>query len=178
MNLSMSYSSLINVRVQVIREQCWLNEMLQCCDWAPERPTNATSVPDIASAESAQATEAMLQALLSGTNTPTSIPVEVYLPSTFSPGLSFDVPANPRQPPKISMTLPEKPPISGLVEIIVAYDQSRPKGVRVEVGGGIGMGLGMDMGAGIDVEILEEVVRRGGIFGLGGRVWKSSSVGT
>lgn len=75
------------------------------------------------------------------------------------------------------MTLPEKPPISGLVEIIVAYDQSRPKGVRVEVGGGIGMGLGMDMGAGVDLEGLEEVVRRGGIFGLGGRVWKSSSAG-
>lgn len=151
--------------------------MLRCCDWVPERPSNTASVPEIVSAENA-ATEALLQAILSGINTPNSIPVEVYLPSTFSPGLPFDVPTNLRQPPKISMTLPEKPPISGLVEIIVAYDQSRPKGVRVEVGGGIGMGLGLDMGAGIDVETLEEVVRRGGIFGLGGRVWKSSSVDT
>lgn len=92
LTLSMISVSLVNVCVQIIREQCWLNAMLQCCEWAPEGPMNATPVPEAASAGDTQATETMLQALLSGTNTPTSIPVEVYLPSTFSPTLSFDVP--------------------------------------------------------------------------------------
>jgi hypothetical protein len=124
-----------------------------------------------------QATEDVLEALLKGIHPPTKIPVEVYIPtpsdSTFSTAdLSFDLPAptpRTRLPPKITMSIPERPPISGFVEIVVSYDDTRPKGVRVDVGGGMGIG------SGADVEKLEEVCRRGGVFGLAGRVWKGSS---
>jgi len=160
--------------LEIVKEQCWLNETLNTCEWAPESSMHLTST-----AEGEPATEDLLQALLNGTYTPNSIPIEIYLPpptnAAFSSAdLSFSVPHGiARQPPKISMTLPERLPISGLVEIVVSYDLTRPKGVRVDVGGGLGMGIGVE-GSGVDVEALEEVCRRGGLFGLGGRVWKGS----
>lgn len=72
------------------------------------------------------------------------------------------------------MSLPERPPISGFVDVVVSYDLSRPKGVKVEVGGPMGMGIDE---SGVDVEKLEEVCRRGGLFGLAGRIWKATSAG-
>ena len=150
-------------------------------DWAPESSTKDVSV--VNGTVENLATEDMLQALMEGTHPPTRIPVEVYLPTpmdtTFSTvDLSFDVPAASttpiRQPPKITMSLPERPPISGFVDVVVSYDLSRPKGVKVEVGGPMGMGIDE---SGVDVEKLEEVCRRGGLFGLAGRIWKATSAG-
>lgn len=67
------------------------------------------------------------------------------------------------------MDSPECPPIAGVVHINVSYDLSRPAGVSVEVGGA--------MGAELHIEALEAVCRRGGLFGLPGRVWvKSRSI--
>jgi hypothetical protein len=162
-----------------VKEQCWLNEILNAIEWVPEGFTKEASTEQ----EGVEnlVTEDMLQAFLTGTHTPYKIPVEIYIPtpadSTFSTtDLSFDVPAAPtphaRLPPKITMSLPERPPISGFVEIVVSHDHSRSKGVKVDVGGGMGMGI---EGSGIDVEKLEEVCRRGGIYGLAGRVWKGLS---
>ena len=64
------------------------------------------------------------------------------------------------------MTLPERPPISGLVEIDVSLDATRPRGVAVNLSGA--------MSADLNIEMLEEVCRRGGLFSLPGRVWASS----
>jgi hypothetical protein len=159
-----------------VKEQSWLNEILSAIEWVPESFTKELSTLQ-GTAES-PATEDMLQALLNGTYVPTKIPVEVYLPTptnhTFSTtDLSFEVSTAPsRHAPKIMMSLPERPPISGFVEIIVSYDHTRSKGVKVEVGGGMGMII---EGSGVDVEKLEEVCRRGGVYGLAGRVWKASS---
>ena len=61
------------------------------------------------------------------------------------------------------MTLPERPPMSGIVEVSVAHDAARARGIAVDVRGA--------MGAEIDGERMEEAVRRGGVFGLPGRVW-------
>lgn len=61
------------------------------------------------------------------------------------------------------MTSPEQPPISGLVEITVAYDSSRPRGIALSINGALG--------ADVNVDTLEEVCRRGGLLGLPGRVW-------
>ena len=127
------------------------------------------------------ATEELLQALLDGTYTPNSIPIEVYVPSSSNHAFtstdlsSFAAPQQimVRNPPRFTMMIPERLPISGLVEIVVSYDLTRPKGVRVDIGGGMGMGIGVE-GSGIDAEALEEVCRRGGLFSLGGRVWKVS----
>lgn len=71
----------------------------------------------------------------------------------------------PRRP-KIVMTSPERPPISGLVEITVIYDETKPRGIAVEVSGA--------MGSDIEADILEEISRRGGTLGLSGRVWSKA----
>lgn len=67
---------------------------------------------------------------------------------------------------QIVMTAPERPPISGLVEIIVAYDCHRPQGVALTINGGLGADLKPD--------VLEEVCLRGGLLGLPGRIWAKS----
>jgi hypothetical protein len=67
---------------------------------------------------------------------------------------------------KIVMTSPERAPISGLVQITVTYDETRPRGVSVKVSGA--------MGADIKPETLEEISRRGGTLGLSGRVWSKA----
>ena len=65
------------------------------------------------------------------------------------------------------MTSPERPPITGLVEITVAFDPTRPKGIALNINGAIG--------ADLNVDTLEEVCRRGGLLGLPGRVWTKSN---
>ena len=79
-----------------------------------------------------------------------------------------DITAVPQRTTKIVMTSPERPPITGLVEISVEYDVSRPRGVAVSISGA--------MGADLKTEVLEEVCRRGGVLGLPGRAWAKSQV--
>ena len=67
---------------------------------------------------------------------------------------------------RITMTTPERPPISGLVEIAVTFDPSRARGVAVDITGAVGVDL--------NTEVLEEVCRRGGLLGLPGRGWKKA----
>lgn len=56
--------------------------------------------------------------------------------------------------------------MSGLVEICVLCDETKPRGVSVEVNGA--------MGAEIRTQDLEEICRRGGALGLPGKVWMQS----
>lgn len=72
----------------------------------------------------------------------------------------------PQRVTKLVMTAPERPPISGLVGITVAYDNTRARGVAVTINGALGADLRLDA--------LEEVCRRGGMLGLPGRVWARS----
>lgn len=113
---------------------------------------------------------------IAGTLTPRKLPVNITLPS-LSPQLDLDpfafddamtilqTSATPSRP-RIAMSSPERPPMSGDVQITVEYDETRPRGVKVEVSGMIGVEL--------NKETMEEVARRGGVFGLPGRVWTSS----
>ncbi len=109
-----------------------------------------------------------------GTMTPRKIPVNIYLPANDSAtdalfGDTLDTMSiahmRPRRP-KIIMTSPERPPMSGLVEISVLCDESKPRGVSVEINGA--------MGAEIKPQDLEEICRRGGTLGLSGKVWMQS----
>ena len=106
--------------------------------------------------------------------TPRKIPVNIYLPANDSAtdalfGDTLDTMSianmRPRRP-KIIMTSPERPPMSGLVEISVLCDESKPRGVSVEINGA--------MGAEIKPQDLEEICRRGGTLGLSGKVWMQS----
>jgi len=61
------------------------------------------------------------------------------------------------------MTSPERSPISGLVEVSVVHDETKPRGVSVEVQGA--------MTSDLKPADLEEICRRGGTLGLSGRIW-------
>ncbi|KAH8093856.1 hypothetical protein BXZ70DRAFT_1001486 [Cristinia sonorae] len=160
--------------LEIVREQCWLNEIICGCKWVVEGSGNSDAVPDD---ENEDVNETDLQAILTGSITPRKIPVNIYLPTQPPHDPLFDAPSldpltlsseSPRQT-RIIMTSPERHPITGLVEISVAYDATRPRGVSVSVNGA--------MGADVDAEALEEVCRRGGVLGLPGRVWKMTHVG-
>lgn len=102
----------------------------------------------------------------SGSVTPRKIPVNVFVPShSGTPDAIFDHPEmSPRaRRTKIVMTSPERPPISGLVEICVSADETRPCGISVELNGAMDVDL--------RVEVMEEICRRGGTLSLPGRVW-------
>ncbi|OCH92496.1 hypothetical protein OBBRIDRAFT_886227 [Obba rivulosa] len=158
--------------LEVVREQCWLNETLLACQWMPEGLDIGGNYEDM---NGSNATEEELQAVLAGTLNPRRIPVNIHLPSTpvsdpllYSADLSSLAVSDGQHPgrAKIVMSAPERPPMSGLVEITVTFDPSRPRGVALDIRGA--------MGADIRLEALEEVCRRGGIFGLPGRVWSKA----
>lgn len=153
--------------LEVVREQCWLNEILLGCHWTTEGITlEADNLP----VDDTEATEDELNAVLSGSLIPRKIPVNVSLPQR--PGALFDQDLEPMNMAsvdhrtRILMTCPERPPISGVVEITVAYDETRPRGISVELNGA--------MGCDIKSDALEEIARRGGALGLPGRVWANS----
>ncbi|KAJ3749186.1 hypothetical protein DFH05DRAFT_1475820 [Lentinula detonsa] len=151
--------------LEVVREQCWLNEILSGCEWNPEGLQLSHEQND----EQDNVTEADLDAVLSGSVTPRKIPVNIFVPShSGSPGPIFDNPGLNDIAPKVHrtkivMTSPERPPISGLVEICVSFDETKPRGVNVELNGA--------MGSDLRPEVMEEICRRGGTLSLSGRIW-------
>ncbi|KAK7472915.1 hypothetical protein VKT23_001020 [Stygiomarasmius scandens] len=155
--------------LEVVREQCWLNETLSACSWSTE---GLKSGEDNSQGDE-EATEEELEAMLSGTMMPRKIPVNVSVPMhTSVPDSIFEAPgldsmSVSRNRPRIVMTSPERPPISGLVEISVNYDETRSRGVSVDINGAMGVDLAP--------ETLEEICRRGGTLGLSGRVWAAMS---
>jgi hypothetical protein len=115
--------------------------------------------------DDAPATDDELHALLAGTYIPRSIPVSLSLPSL--PSADSLLPGNAQ----LRMVCPGRGPIPGRAEISVTHDPTAIRGCRVDIGGALG-GLGVD----VDVEALEEVVRRGGGLGIPGRVWVSGGL--
>ncbi|KAA1472784.1 hypothetical protein DENSPDRAFT_779182 [Dentipellis sp. KUC8613] len=158
--------------MEIVREQCWLNEALKACNWSVEGLTD-TSAEDAASAEKEGApNEDELQALLDGTFMPRRLPVNVYLPSSPVPHPTLAssplFPSPSTTPPRILLTLPERAPISGIVNILIEYDSAKPRGVSLQVQGAVGVDL--------SIESLEETVRRGGIWGVPGKIWAKAGV--
>ncbi|KAK1229192.1 hypothetical protein PQX77_007764 [Marasmius sp. AFHP31] len=157
--------------LEVVREQCWLNETLLSCQWSPEGIKLNTSNTLSAREPEVGVTEDVLQAVLQGTLPPRKIPVNVSIPNSSTDPIfvSEDLVSMSMakmQKPRIMMSSPERPPISGLVDITVTYDENQPRGVGVEVSGA--------MGADLRTEALEEICRRGGTLSLPGRVWVKS----
>lgn len=134
------------------------------CKWTAEGLPSDTDVLS----DDTEPTEEDLLAVLSGTNVPHKIPVNVFLlQSRFNAENMDGMSVVNDQRPRIFMLAPERPPISGSVGINITYDESKPRGICVEVNGA--------MGVDIKVDLLEEVCRRGGTFGLPGRIWASAS---
>ncbi|KAF9649664.1 hypothetical protein BDM02DRAFT_3094462 [Thelephora ganbajun] len=152
--------------LEIVKKQCWLNEILRGHTWGPESSGSSSSKELAVSSNEDQASKADLQAVLTGSYQPTQIPVNVYFPpENTSNSESLFEPAATNSP-CIKMTIPERPPISGLVEISVRMDLTKPKGVSVDVSGAFSADLNM--------EVLEEVCRRGGTLSLPGRVWNGT----
>ena len=101
-----------------------------------------------------------------GSYQPTQIPVNVYFPLESASNSESLFEPTVTNSPCIKMTIPERPPISGLVEISVRMDLTKPKGVSVDVSGALSADLNTD--------VLEEVCRRGGTLSLPGRVWNGT----
>ncbi|KAI1784243.1 hypothetical protein LXA43DRAFT_1101647 [Ganoderma leucocontextum] len=153
--------------LEIVREQCWLNEIITSCQWIPEGlNVNPNPIPN--THEDTTVTDDDLQAVLKGSVQPRSIPVNVHIPTPLSPFADNDMSTYPvgRSDARITMTAPERPPISGLVEIGVTFDPSKARGVAVDITGAVGVDL--------NTEVLEEACRRGGLLGLPGRVWKKA----
>ncbi|KAI6002811.1 hypothetical protein EDD15DRAFT_2157641 [Pisolithus albus] len=168
--------------LEIVREQCWLNELLLMSQWQPEDtvappqdPTNIGPSSSSSGATTADATE-LLASLLEGSLTPKSIPVSVFLPSTPLPPLaqshrhasSCAVPHPPRQPPMIILSSPAKAPATDLVELRVSFVPGSSNGAG---NGGGDCRVKVEASPGIDTKGMDEIVRRGGIWGLPGRVW-------
>lgn len=94
---------------------------------------------------------------------PRKIPVNVFLPSSAPDPLFDSLDALQNRRPKIVLTVPEHPPMTGLVTITVSYNETRPRGIGIQITGA--------MGADLKTDNLEEICRRGGTLGLPGRVW-------
>lgn len=161
--------------LEIVKEQCWLNEIISAYTWTPEGLNIGEGLGE--DIDDSEATQDDLQAILKGTLTPRRIPVNVYLPAPpppeplFDPtdmsGMSLTQPMSSHMHrTRIVMASPERPPIPGMVEISVAFDPSRPRGVTLDVSGA--------MGADLNSDVLEEVCRRGGALSLPGRVWAKS----
>ncbi|TDL26215.1 hypothetical protein BD410DRAFT_784285 [Rickenella mellea] len=156
--------------LEIVKEQCWLNESLRTCEWVPESTEPAQ---DLGGDDVNEATEADLQAILNGTFEAKRVPVNVFVPyqpttdplfgdDNGLPGFSLSSP--PQSSPRIVMTVQTREASPSQVQITVGHDPTRPKGVRVDVNGSLPFTT-------IQVDKLEESARRGGIFGLAGKVW-------
>lgn len=217
--------------LEIVREQCWLNELLLMLPWEAETvlgPTAFSAIPlPLAEETNGMTSEAFLASILGGTCTPASIPVSVYLPSASLPplapsqfgfgglgsvsgdpsggdslfgagdmdmdmeipGLSMSMssssmdmgidggmgmsvggmgsgPGTPARPPAmIILSSPARPPGTGLVELRASF---------VQGSGGGECGVKMECLPGVETRGMDEVVRRGGVWGLPGRVWVKS----
>ncbi|KZT41529.1 hypothetical protein SISSUDRAFT_1031224 [Sistotremastrum suecicum HHB10207 ss-3] len=134
--------------LEVVKEQCWINGFLQEYSWQPEIST--WHEPYRTEPEPVLGSAEELAALLNGTLQPQRLEVSAFLHSNTHEGQGG---------PKVIMSVPTKSYRSMIIEL--AYDPSSPRGIRVTADG-------------INVELLEEVARRGGAFALCGRAWQLS----
>ncbi|VDB95344.1 unnamed protein product [Peniophora sp. CBMAI 1063] len=154
--------------MEIVREQCWLNESLRLCEWKPNTPGVVTAVED--DTGPVNATEDELDAILAGTLTPTKIPVTVIIhtgPAPAPDSIFDDASLTPPTRTSLLSRFPERAPITGLVDLAVSFNADKPRGVEVELRGALGANLNGDT--------MEEIVRRGGLFGLPGRVWQAAA---
>ncbi|KAG9046628.1 hypothetical protein FS837_003950 [Tulasnella sp. UAMH 9824] len=147
--------------LEIVKEQAWLNETLRSFQW---RIDSTTAKDEGKAAEAAKllSDEEELEALIQGSNVPTSIPVQISVRGT-----------------TINYTVPLPLPDSPLLMFSVSFDPTAPKGVRVDFD--IAAAFLESQTSSIEkisqVVLewkvgMEEVVRRGGASILAGWVWR------
>jgi hypothetical protein len=135
--------------LEVVKEQCWLNESLSILQWSPE--TQVLQSPQRPSnAEQDAASTALLASVLAGTVAPQSIPVNVYLPSNALSALSQPVDPFTSQHSRLGMGPPASAGSSsgaslfGPGDLEMEMEMDIP-GLSMSMGGGVDMDLGMDL---------------------------------
>ncbi|KAI6131631.1 hypothetical protein EDD16DRAFT_870110 [Pisolithus croceorrhizus] len=148
--------------LEIVREQCWLNELLLMSQWQPEDtavpPQDPTAIDPPSSSTGATVADAteLLASLLEGSLTPRSIPVSVFLPSTSLPPLAQSHRhAASCAVPQFSFSGLGPPPVSGdpsggifgtgdmdMDMEIPGLSMSMNSSMEI----GIGTGMGMEMG--------------------------------
>ncbi|KAG9316687.1 hypothetical protein JVU11DRAFT_2747 [Chiua virens] len=220
--------------LDIVKEQCWLNELLGMLQWQPDDVTLAQKgpmpPPSGTNAEESVSLE-LLASILAGTVVPRSIPVSVYLPSTMLPplmggsashfgleglgvgpppisggssagslfgstdidmdmeipGLSMSInagmdismagmgmalsssPVPSRPPPVIVLSSPARAPGAGMVELRASFGEFNKVGNI-----GSDCSVKVEASVGVDTRGMDEIIRRGGVWGLPGKVWANS----
>lgn len=157
----------------VVKEQCWLNEIILSCQWRDE----ADHIPNQDSTIT-EPTDQDLEEILSGSIQPTTVPVNLHVPVLGGLYFENDNPFPPlpgslslKSQPRLLINLPRKPrPFEGfstgdmntMLSITAGLDEDRKTGIWVKVG--------WTPEGGYD-EKAEEMCRRGGLFSVAGRVY-------
>ncbi|KAI6033203.1 hypothetical protein F5J12DRAFT_799434 [Pisolithus orientalis] len=145
--------------LEIVREQCWLNELLLMSQWQPEdtaalpKDSKGADLPSSTGAMGADATE-LLASLLEGSFTPKSIPVSVFLPSTSLPPLAHFSGLGP-------------PPVSGGTSDSLFGTGDMDMDMEIP---GLSMSMNSSMEIGIDARMGMEIgggVNMGGMGSMG-----------
>lgn len=83
-------------------------------------------------------------------------------------------PVSSRPPPMIVLSSPARVPAAGMVELRASFGEINNKVGSV----GSDCGVKIEASAGVDTRGMDEVIRRGGIWGLPGKVWVNLNVGS
>ncbi|KAG1777656.1 hypothetical protein EV702DRAFT_1099812 [Suillus placidus] len=138
--------------LEVVREQCWLNESLSILQWSPETqvlqsPQRLSNAQQGTQPEDTASTT-LLASVLAGTVAPQSIPVNVYLP--FSPLSALSQPADPftSQHSGLGMGPPASAGSSSGASLFGPGDLEMEMdipGLSMSMGGSVDMDLGIDL---------------------------------
>jgi len=85
-------------------------------------------------------------------------------------GMSMELSNSPdpsRPPPMIVLSSPARAPAVGMVELRASFGEFNNKVGTI----GSDCGVKVEASSGVDTRSMEEVIRRGGIWGLPGKVW-------
>ncbi|THH05353.1 hypothetical protein EW145_g4857 [Phellinidium pouzarii] len=192
--------------LEIVRDQCWINETLKTVEWiAEDLMTDFSKDDSRGDTDTASSTDEELAALLNGNYRPRRIPVNVFLPThplafpssgtrlsdrldpdaeNAVPGLASismstgsTIPA-PSVALAFTVHMPNQPGQSnklGQVALVLRHDRTCSRGVRVDANVSVSESLRGMHGNHLPPQLideLEEGARRGGAFGMAGKVWR------
>lgn len=145
--------------LEVVREQCWLNESLSILQWSPETQVLQSTHQPLNTEQGMQpgdmASTSLLASVLAGTIVPQYIPVNVYLPSSALSALSQPVDPFTSQHSGLGMGPPASAGSSsgaslfGPGDLEMEMEMDIP-GLSMSMGGSVDMDLGMDLSTSAD----------------------------
>ncbi|KAG9018090.1 hypothetical protein FRB90_012328 [Tulasnella sp. 427] len=145
--------------LEIVKEQAWLNETLRSFQWQIDT-SSVDGEAKVAEGPKLLTDEEELEALLKGSQSPTSVPVQINVRAT---SINYIIP----------LPLPDSP----LLMLSVAFDPMLPKGIRVDsdlVTPSLADPAIVKISQALQEwkDSMAEVVRRGGASVLAGWIWQ------